>query len=151
MDLLPTFARLAGSQPPQDRIIDGHDIRPLLFGEPEAKSPYNAFYYYYLKQLQAVRSGPWKLYLPLGNKWRSFRGDTEKATARLFHLVNDVSETKNVADQHPEVVRRLTDLAEWAREDLGDLDREGKNQRPAAFVEHAKPQRLETAASDRSG
>lgn len=38
MDLLPTFARLADGQPPRDRTIDGHDIRPLLFGRPEATS-----------------------------------------------------------------------------------------------------------------
>ena len=37
--------------------------------EPDAKSPYEAFYYYYLEQLQAVRAGRWKLYLPLSN-WR---------------------------------------------------------------------------------
>ena len=52
MDLLPTFARLAGGQPPQDRIIDGHDI---LIGEPGATTPYETFYYYAQDQLQAVR------------------------------------------------------------------------------------------------
>ena len=65
MDLLPTFARLAGGQPPSDRIIDGKDITPLLFGEQNAKTPHEAFYYYQQDQLQAVRSGPWKLFLPV--------------------------------------------------------------------------------------
>jgi arylsulfatase A-like enzyme len=46
MDLLPTFAQLAGTTPPQDRIIDGHDIRPLLFGTEGTSSPYAAFYYW---------------------------------------------------------------------------------------------------------
>jgi arylsulfatase A-like enzyme len=142
MDLLPTFALLAGSQPPRDRIIDGHDIRPLLFGDPDAKSPYDAFYYYYLKQLQAVRSGPWKLYLPLDNKWRSFRGDTEPSPARLYNLIEDVGETRNVLGAHPDVVARLTAFAEAARADLGDLERTGKNQRPPGMVETATARRM---------
>jgi len=142
MDLLPTFARLAGTQPPQDRIIDGHDIWPLMSGQPGAKSPYEVFYYYYLEQLQAVRSGKWKLYLPLENKWRSFRGDTQKSPAALYDLVADLGETTDLVDQHPDVVRRLLSLAENARADLGDLNRPGKNQRPAAFVEKATPRVL---------
>jgi len=139
MDLLPTFARLAGAEPPTDRTLDGHDIRPLVFGQPGAKSPYEAFYYYYMEQLQAVRSGRWKLYLPLPKKWRSFRGDTEASPARLYDLVADLGETKNLIDAQPEVVARLTALAQQAREDLGDLNHPGKNQRPAAMVENPTP------------
>ena len=66
MDLLPTFARLAGGQEPQDRKIDGHDVRTLILGEPDAKTPYDVFYYYQRDHLQAIRSGPWKLFLPPG-------------------------------------------------------------------------------------
>ncbi len=143
MDLLPTFARLAGAEPPQDRTIDGHDVWPLLSGQAGAESPYEAFYYYYLAQLQAVRSGKWKLYLPLENKWRSFRGDTEPAPARLYDLEADLGETTNLADRRPDVVRRLLTLAEKARQDLGDLNRPGENQRPAAFVKTATPRVME--------
>ena len=56
----------------------------------------------------------------------------------LFDLEADVSETNNVADQHPEVVGRLQVLAEKCREDLGDsaTGREGKNvRRPGALPE----------------
>lgn len=62
MDLLPTCAALIGGKL-SDNTIDGHDIRPLLFGEEGAKSPYEAFYYYAGTELQAVRSGKWKLHL----------------------------------------------------------------------------------------
>jgi arylsulfatase A len=141
MDLLPTFARLAGSQPPQDRIIDGHDIRPLIFGEPGAKTPYDAFYYYAQDQLQAIRSGPWKLFLPLETYSRHphFRKG-QQPEPLLFHVVDDVGSTNNVARQHPEQVRRLTALAEIAKADLGDLGRPGANQRPPGKVQHPKPQ-----------
>ncbi|MHC4202545.1 MAG: sulfatase family protein, partial [Planctomycetota bacterium] len=62
MDLLPTFAGLGGGKVPDDRVIDGKDIAPLLFGKPNAKSPYKAFFYYKQNKLQAVRSGAWKLH-----------------------------------------------------------------------------------------
>jgi arylsulfatase A-like enzyme len=136
MDLLPTFARLAGSAPPQDRRIDGHDIRPLIRGLPNAESPYDAFYYYDADQLQAVRSGPWKLFLPLAGFTRHphFRR-SEKATPLLLNVVQDVGSTRNVADEHPKVVRRLSELAQLARHDLGDSNRPGTGQRPAGRIE----------------
>ena len=142
MDLLPTFARLAGAEVPRDRIIDGRDIWPLLSGQPGAKSPHEAFFYYYLEQLQAVRSGKWKLYLPLAKKWTSFRGQTQPSPARLYDLEADLGETTNLAEKHPEIVRRLTGYAERARNDLGDLGRPGKNQRPAGMVDDPKPRVL---------
>ena len=94
-------------------------------------------------QLQAVRSGKWKLYLPLTDRWRSFRGDTEAVPARLYDLVADLGETHNRADDHPEVVARLSALAELARQDLGDVNRPGENQRPAGLVDKATPRVME--------
>ena len=140
MDLLPTFAYLANTAPPTDRIIDGHDIRPLIFGQESAKSPYDVFYYYYRDQLQAVRSGPWKLFVPLDSFSRHphFNRGT-KTKALLFNVVEDIGSTTNVADKRPEIVARLMALAERAREDLGDAGRKGKNQRPAATVADPTP------------
>ena len=143
MDLLPTFARLAGSEPPQDRIIDGHDIWPLASGEPGAQSPYEAFYYYYMGQLQAVRSGKWKLHLPLEAKLQNFRGRTKACPAELYDLNDDVGESRNIAKKYPDVVTRLLALADKARADLGDHGRAGKNQRPAGVVGSPRPQILE--------
>jgi arylsulfatase A-like enzyme len=65
MDWLPTLAALIGATLPADRVIDGRDIRPLLFGTSSEKSPHRAFDYYMFDQLQAVRAGRWKLHLPL--------------------------------------------------------------------------------------
>ena len=135
MDLLATFARLAGAEIPNDRIIDGYDIWPLMAGEPGARSPYKAFYYYHMQQLQAVRSGKWKLYLPLG-------GGTRTSPVRLYDLEADLGETMNLAGKRPLVVTRLLGLAQNAREDLGDIDRPGPNQRPAGFVADPTPRRL---------
>ncbi|MHC4521543.1 MAG: sulfatase family protein, partial [Planctomycetota bacterium] len=142
MDLMPTFARLAGTSAPTDRIIDGRDIRPLMIGKAGATSPHEAFYYYQMDQLQAVRSGKWKLHLPLRPKKRNWGKPEPEGPLLLFDLEADIGEQNNIADRHPRVVKRLLALAEKAREDLGDTDRPGKNQRPAGFVENPKPLRM---------
>lgn len=61
MDLLPTLAKLTGGKLSDNRI-DGRDIEPLLRGDADAKTPHEAFYYYAGSELQALRSGTWKLH-----------------------------------------------------------------------------------------
>ena len=135
IDLLPTIAKLAGADMPGDRIIDGRDIWPLLSGKPDVKSPHDAFFYYQMDQLQAVRSGDWKLFIPMEQKRRNWGKPEGRTEMKLFNLAVDIHEDDNVAADHPDVVDRLLALAEGAREDLGDVDHPGKNQRPAGFVE----------------
>ena len=139
LDLMPTLARLADTEPPTDRIIDGKDIRPLMTGKKGAKSPHEAFYYYRMVQLQAVRSGKWKIHLPFKIIKRNQKKAASNAPLKLYDLEADIGETNNVADRHPDVVKRLLALAEKARNDLGDVDRKGKNQRPAGLVVTPKP------------
>lgn len=54
----------------------------------------------------------------------------------LFNLKDDIGETRNVADQHPDVVIALKKLAESARPELGDslTQRRGAGIRPAGAV-----------------
>ncbi|MBS0208974.1 MAG: sulfatase [Planctomycetes bacterium] len=140
MDLLPTFAKLADAPPPS-RPIDGHDIRDLLLGQPGAQSPWDAegFGYYRLEQLQAVRSGPWKLYLPLDNKYVTAGRKTARANAELYNVRDDVGETREASKEHPDVVVRLSQLAERIRGEIGDMDRPGRGERPAGWSSPAKP------------
>jgi arylsulfatase A-like enzyme len=140
IDLLPTFAKLAGADVPKDRIIDGKDIWPLLAGEPNAKSPHDALYFYWGQELHAVRSGKWKLHFPHPYRTVPHPGADGVATKSqvaqiglsLFDLEADVGESKNVAAEHPDVVKQLEAIGERAREDLGDslTNRLGKNVRP---------------------
>ena len=140
MDLLPTFIGMAGAELPADRVLDGRDIGPLMRGEPEAKSPHEAFYYYRETHLDAVRSGPWKLVFPrpgrddsewLLSKSGAFLGELLEPVAELslYNLEADIGETANLAGEHPEVVERLSALANRAREELGDYDRIGSGVR----------------------
>lgn len=129
MDLYPTLAAVCGAEVPSDRVIDGQDIQQLWYGE--APSPHDAFYYYRMNDLEAVRSGQWKLHF-------SKRGEEGRA---LFDLDADVGETTDLLDAHPAVVERLEALAESARVALGDarLEREGAEVRPVGRVEDPTP------------
>jgi arylsulfatase A-like enzyme len=130
IDLLPTIAGLIGAPLPEHRI-DGLDIAPLLFGTQGATSPHALFCCYYDGgQLQAVRDARWKLHFPhryatLGGKPGGRGGSpapyqNQRIGLSLFDLRTDPGETTDVAAQHPEVVARLQQLAETARDDLGD-------------------------------
>ena len=144
MDLLPTFAFLAGATPPGPNVIDGRNIWPLFAGEKDARTPHEALYYYQFEQLQAVRSGPWKLFLPLTKQRISSSGPLKdvKLPARLYNVVSDQSESKDVAAQQPEVVARLTVLAQRGRDRIGDVDAPGSEDRPAGWVFQPQMQRL---------
>lgn len=139
LDMMPTLAKLAGGAAPDDRILDGHDIRPLLFGEPGAKSPHEAFYYYHRGNLQAVRAGKWKFRVARSEPVRGKPNQPRQFPAALYDLENDIGEQSNVAAEHPEVVARLMELAERCREDLGDGARAGKNCREPGHVDNAVP------------
>jgi arylsulfatase A len=146
MDFCPTFAALAGSEAPEDRIIDGKDIRPILLDEDNAVTEHDAFFYYRKNVLEAVRSGKWKLHLrrevPRDRRSTNPTVDTGDQPAleelkELYDLEADIGETKNVYDENPEIVASLLEKAEACRKDLGDSATgvEGENIRPAGRVE----------------
>lgn len=136
MDLLPTFAGLAGVKAPGPDVIDGRDVWPLLAGAPGARTPHEAFYFYHYDQLQAVRSGPWKLFPPLERQRFGPAAEPRvvNSAARLFNVVDDPAEKRDLAAANPDVVARLTRLAEQGRTEIGDLGRRGRGDRPAGFV-----------------
>ena len=140
MDLLPTFIAMAGAALPAGRTIDGRDISALMRGEPGATSPHEAFYYYRETHLDAVRSGPWKLVFPrpgrddsewLLSRTGAFLGELLEPVTEvaLYNLDADIGEQHNVAGEHPEIIERLTALADAAREELGDTNRIGRGVR----------------------
>ena len=145
MDIMPTLAKLAGAQKPT-RKIDGKDIWPLMSGQPGAKSPHEALFYYNGWALEAVRRGKWKLHLPHGYRTLAGRpGGTGGIPAKyergkigmaLFDLENDISEQHDVSGKHPDVVNRLLGLVERMREDLGDSAKKmtGNGRRPPGRI-----------------
>ncbi|MGA1607817.1 MAG: sulfatase-like hydrolase/transferase [Planctomycetota bacterium] len=151
IDVLPTVAGLLDAELP-DHPIDGLDIWPLVTCEPGARSPHEALFFYYGQgNLEAMRSGPWKLHFPHGYRSMSGREPGQdgipgkydygvRTGVELYHLGEDIGEAQNVAEKHPAVVARLQALAERARAELGDgfQKREGSGVR-APGREPAKP------------
>ena len=118
IDILPTIAHLIGAKLPEHGI-DGKNVWPL-FTKDKAKSPHEAYYFYYGNQLQAVRSGKWKLHFPHGYRTMAGRpGGTggvptkysqSKIGLSLFDLEKDIGETTNLKDRYPDVTERLSAL-----------------------------------------
>lgn len=145
IDIFPTIAAITGACLPE-HTIDGKDISPLIFNKKNATTPHEVYYYYYGKQLQAIRSGDWKMHFP--HPYRSLTGEPGKdgipdgytqqkvKTPELYNLKTDQGETTNVIDQHPEIVARLNKLADQAREELGDSStkQKGKGTREAGHI-----------------
>lgn len=134
MDLCPTLAALGGAAMPADRIIDGKNILPLMENEANAGSAYDAFFYYLMNNLMAVRVGKWKLHVNT-IVWPERRYDP---TVELYDLEADVGETNNVAEQYPDVVAQLQEKLAACREDMGDglTDTAGQNTRPVGEVDN---------------
>jgi len=110
LDLLPTFAALAGAEAPSDRILDGYDQTDLILGKSEDGAR-DIFYYHVKGELQAVRKGDWKLVLPNPTMGYKYVKDPERTEPELYNLKNDISEEHDVAAEHPDIVKELLELA----------------------------------------
>ena len=141
MDFLPTFCAMSGAELPT-ATLDGHDISSLLFGEKDAKSPYEAFLYYRRRQLQAIRWGDWKWHLPLENtfpKWTDSKTRAKGRKGKLVNLADDLREKTDVTATNPEVMKKMRELADQAIATLGNEASQGSEQRRALTLETSKP------------
>lgn len=130
-DILPTFVSLAGGKLKSDVKIDGVDLSPLLLGKAE-RPPREEWYYFHGNNLQAVRSGPWKLTLTgqsIGMGMKEKPADLARPT-RLYNLDEEIGEITDVAEKKTGVVARLQQLAEAMAADIA------ANKRPAGTVEN---------------
>ncbi len=132
MDLLPTFAALAGAAIPESIRLDGLDATDFLRGKSGA-SPRGEYLYYAGCLLTGVRVDKWKLVLPRqaappGTGWWGRMIDAVPEM-QLFNLQEDPGETTNLAGNRPEVVARLMQRIEKARAELGDIDQTGRGAR----------------------
>ena len=128
IDIYPTIADIVGHKEFKNKI-DGVSLMPILEGLPEAE-PRNELYYYYGKELIAVRKGKWKLVFP--HTYRSYENvepgkdlhpgpyGRGKAGLELYDLANDIGERVDLAQTYPDVVMDLETLGEKARSILGD-------------------------------
>jgi arylsulfatase A-like enzyme len=105
-DFLPTAAALAGTTLPQGAKTDGLSVVTLLKG---GHAPQRDFFYWELHEgasIQAIRFGDWKAVK-----------NGPSAKTELYDLTHDVSESQNVAGQHPDLVAKAEGLMSAARTD----------------------------------
>ena len=137
IDLLSTLAAIAGAKP-GPHGVDGIDLSTLLLADKRpAPRP---LYFYFVDRLHGVRYGRWKLELPHtfphvktpGHGGLPGAYETRRIELSLFDLESDPAQTTDVAQQHPDVVKQLTEMAERARTDLGDslTNKHGAGVRP---------------------
>jgi arylsulfatase A len=115
IDMLPTFAKLVGTDLPSDRVLDGRDITSLMY-DPQSGPVRDTHLYFTSNQtLAAIRQGDWKLFLTdpqkkangKKNAGKQAPSDAQSSGPQLYNLATDSAETTNVAAQHPEIVSRL--------------------------------------------
>ncbi len=93
-DVFATTAAAAGAPLPTDRTMDGVDLVPWARGEASGV-PHEQLFWRSGTSQSALIDG-WKLNVsdPPGKEW-------------LFKLADDPSESRNLAEEHPEVLARL--------------------------------------------
>lgn len=151
MDILPTLAEVTGSGLPP-LPIDGVSLWPLLSGKA-SQGPRSTFLYYYRKNnLEAIRHGHWKLVFE--HTGRSYAGqvpgkdgmpgpapENVQVSPALYDLRRDPGEQYNLFEHHPDVVAKLSALAQQARADLGDdlTQTKGANRRAPGQITSQMP------------
>lgn len=112
LDLFPTALALSGSSEENKQSLDGRDLSPLLFvARPLPDRP---FFYYRGDQVFACRMGEWKAHF----KTRSGYGPDKPVLHDppiLFHLGRDPGETRDVAGENPDTIKRIQAAVESHR------------------------------------
>lgn len=106
-DLIRTFADVIGAQLPDNVGEDSFSLMPLLKGEDKAIRT-NAVSSS-IQGIPAVRNGPWK-YIPASGSGGWGKGGDQSQPVQLYHLDNDIGETKNLAAAMPEKVAEMNSL-----------------------------------------
>ena len=104
MDLYTTILTLAGAKVPDDRVVDGLDLSPALFGT--GPSPRKVMFYYRGAKLYAARKGLYKAHFitkPSYGRGKETRHDPPL----LYHLGHDPSEKYDISKDHPEVIKDI--------------------------------------------
>ena len=130
IDWMPTFAELTNSKLSENKI-DGKNIWPLLTGETYS-SPHEKLYFYYrVNELHSIRMNNWKIHF--SRTYRSLNGRPGGVDGipvkydmnlieqnELYNLKDDPRELNNVYNEFPEIAKKMEELGEKARSELGD-------------------------------
>lgn len=115
MDLFSTCVDLAGAELPAGRPIDGENLMPML--AEGATAPHSDFFYYFGRDLCAVRSQDWKLHMMKRvDRDAKKPGPLEKCPPELYNLKDDPGERRDLSLQYPSIIETLRGIADEFRE-----------------------------------
>jgi len=129
IDFYPTFLAAAGATPPARQVLDGVSLLPV-FRDAAATLGRDTLHwhlphYHHSTPASAIRQGDWKLL-------EFF----EDGALELYHIRDDIGETKNVAADHPDRVQALHGaLQAWRREVQAQLPQRNPAYDPARASE----------------
>lgn len=105
LDIFATALAVAGTAIPTDKVYDGVNLIPYLKGEKKDSPHQQLFWRHGAGQNHAMREGNWKM-VRAKNK-----------PAELYDLGNDIAESKDLANEKPEVAKRMNAALDvWDRE-----------------------------------
>jgi arylsulfatase A len=119
VDVLPTLCGLLNLEVPQDRMIDGSDLSPLLRGKPDSFKRHQPMFWHLQKSrpIVAMRDGDFSLVanpdyeIPTTNmfqeRWIPKVKDGGYKDFQLFDLSKDPGQTQNIASENPELLKKL--------------------------------------------
>ena len=121
-DLLATCAAIVGTELPEGAGEDSRNVLPAFLSVSQDKPLRDFSVHHSLWGVFAIRQGPWKMIPHRGSGGFTSPRDIDPAKeggppGQLYHLNDDPSETRNVWDEHPEVVARLSALLEKVKGD----------------------------------
>jgi arylsulfatase A-like enzyme len=116
MDLLPTFASLAGAALPADRVYDGRDISEVLFDGSDGRGA--LLFLWVRNELRAVRKAEWKLHVVTNDPSNGTRRTMQHSPPLLYNVLEDPGEQYDVASRNPTVVRELLKLMEQHKQEV---------------------------------
>ncbi len=105
MDLMPTLLEYTNTPFPEEVVFDGKSIRNII-SSPDAPEVHDAVFWQ-LHRRWAVRKGPWKL----------VKHDNDDLF--LANLIQDISESVNLIDDHPEITENLKSKYDKWRSSVG--------------------------------
>ncbi|MBL8819510.1 MAG: arylsulfatase [Planctomyces sp.] len=104
VDWYPTLIHLIGGSLEQPLPLDGMDIWPVI--TQKSKSPHKEILNNATPAGGAIRVGDWKLVIKTGNGQGR---EAKRESVELYNLIDDPSETSNIAAENPEKVQQLTE------------------------------------------
>lgn len=114
-DFLPTAANLAGAALPQGFKPDGLSLVSFLKG---GAAPKREYFYWELHENASIQA------LRFDQNWKAVRNGPNQPV-ELYDLATDEGEAHNVAEAHPDRVKRALELMKSARVDSADFPMRG--------------------------